>query len=185
MSLHDIPTAMGALFIGAFFATMLSGVVLLQSLLYFTTYRSDRIAVKLLVLGVWGLGPSHASIWDAMWDYLIVDCGDTSSVDHIPWSVPLTFIPRAIVTFFVHNFFAHPIYLLSNKNWLMASPVVILAIVRLVSASVSTWEMLHYHSYELFKMRMPIGSSRRAFLSRPWSISSSPGSCCTSSNRVA
>ncbi|KAJ7439961.1 hypothetical protein FB451DRAFT_142871 [Mycena latifolia] len=153
MSAPDVPTTMGALLIGAFFASMLSGIVILQALLYFTTYKADQIGVKLLVFGVCGLDTLHtAFIWAGVWDYLIGDYGDTSSIDYIPWSIALTVILTAIVTFFVHCFFAHRIFLLSKGKWMMASPVVILALIRLGSASVSTWEMFHYHSYELFKV---------------------------------
>ncbi|KAJ7083311.1 hypothetical protein B0H15DRAFT_420911 [Mycena belliarum] len=149
----DVPTTMGALLIGAFFASLLSGIVILQALLYFATYRSDPRSIKLLVLGVWGLDTLHtAFIWAGMWGYLIGDYGDKNRIDHIPWSIALTVILTAIVTFFVHCFFAHRIFLLSKRNCLMVAPVLILALLRLVSASVSTWEMLHYHSYELFKI---------------------------------
>ncbi|KAJ7146502.1 hypothetical protein C8R44DRAFT_864262 [Mycena epipterygia] len=153
MSVPDIPTTMGALLIGGFFASVLSGIVNIQTLYYFTTYKSDTMGVKFLVFGVWGLDTLHtAFIWAAMWEYLIGNYGDTSKIDFIPWSIALTVILTAIVTFFVHCFFAHRILLLSKKNILMASPVVILAIVRLAAASVSTWEMFHYQSYDLFKL---------------------------------
>ncbi|KAJ6601036.1 hypothetical protein DFH09DRAFT_1126555 [Mycena vulgaris] len=151
MSVPDIPTTMGALLIGGFFATMLSGIVTLQTLLYYTTYKSDTTGVKFLVFGVWGLDTLHtAFIWAAMWEFLIGNYGDTAKIDFIPWSIALTVILTAIVTFFIHCFFAHRIFLLSKRNWLMASPVVILALVRLCAASVSTWEMFHYQSFQMF-----------------------------------
>ncbi|KAJ7508366.1 hypothetical protein B0H11DRAFT_24280 [Mycena galericulata] len=153
MSTPDVPTTMGALLIGGFFASLLSGIVILQALWYFTTYRSDPTGLKVLVFGVCGLDTLHtAFIWTSMWDYLIGNYGNTSKIDHIPWSIALTVILTAIVTFFVHCFFAHRILLLSKRNIIMASPVIILALVRLGSASVSTWEMIHYKSFALFKI---------------------------------
>ncbi|KAJ7696808.1 hypothetical protein B0H17DRAFT_393350 [Mycena rosella] len=153
LSAPDVPKTMGALLIGGFFAAVLSGTVILQTLLYLTTYKSDPAGVKVLVLGVWGLDTLHSAfIWAAMWEYLIGNYGNAVKIDYIPWSISLTVILTAIVTFSVHCFFAHRIFLLSKRNWLMASPVVILALVRLVSASVSTWEMLHYKSFVLFKL---------------------------------
>ncbi|KAJ7144780.1 hypothetical protein C8R43DRAFT_563911 [Mycena crocata] len=168
----DLPTTMGALLIGAFFAAVLTGVVNVQTLMYFRTYKSDPTGVRLLVFGVWGLDTLHtAFIWAGMWDYLIGSFGNTSKIDYIPWSISLTVIltvrrrsvswpekpahcskPQALVTFGVHCFFGHRILLLSKGNWFMASPVFLLALLRLVAASVSTWEMFHYKSYDLFKL---------------------------------
>ncbi|KAJ7827192.1 hypothetical protein B0H13DRAFT_2680506 [Mycena leptocephala] len=153
MSAPDVPTTMGALLIGGFFASMLSGVVILQTLLYFRTYKSDPTGFKFLVIGVSGLDTLHtAFIWAGMWDYLIAYYGDTSRINYIPWSISLTVILTALVTFFVHCFFAHRIMMLSKGNWLMGLPVIILALVRLGAASVSTWEMFHYKAFDLFKL---------------------------------
>ncbi|KAJ6541595.1 hypothetical protein B0H19DRAFT_1173741 [Mycena capillaripes] len=153
MSAPDVPTTLGSLLIGGFFASMLSGVVILQTLLYYRTYRTDPLGFKFLVLGVSGLDTLHtAFIWAGLWDYLIGYYGDTSKINYIPWSISLTVILTALVTFLVHCFFAHRIMLLSRRNWLMVSPVVILALIRLGAASVSTWEMFHYKSFDLFKL---------------------------------
>ncbi|KAJ7238771.1 hypothetical protein B0H12DRAFT_1137104 [Mycena haematopus] len=153
MAAPDVPTTLGALLLGAFFASMLSGIVNLQTLLYFRWYKSDPMGFKLLVLGVWSLDTLHTVfIWVGLWDYLIADYGDTYMINYIPWSISLTVVVTAIVTFFVHCFFAHRILLLSKGNWLMASPVIILALLRLGAASVSTWEMFHYKAFDLFKL---------------------------------
>ncbi|KAJ7760118.1 hypothetical protein DFH07DRAFT_441765 [Mycena maculata] len=149
----DVPSTMGALLLGGFFASMLSGIVILQALWYFTTYKSDSLNFKALVLGVCTLDTLHtAFIWASMWGYLIGDYGESSKIDYIPWSIALTVVLTALVTFFVHCFFAHRILLLSKHNLLMAGPVVILALLRLVSACVSTWEMFHYQSFVLFRL---------------------------------
>ncbi|KAJ7657008.1 hypothetical protein DFH06DRAFT_1473511 [Mycena polygramma] len=153
MSAPDVPTTMGALLIGSFFASLLSGVVILQTLLYLRAYKADPLGFRLLVLAVSGLDTLHtAFIWAGLWDYFIAYYGNASKIDYIPWSISLTVILTALVTFLVHCFFAHRIMLLSKRNWLMVAPVVILALVRLGSASVSTSEMFRYKSFELFKL---------------------------------
>ncbi|KAJ7603641.1 hypothetical protein DFH06DRAFT_1350096 [Mycena polygramma] len=43
MSTPDVPTTMGALLIGSFFASLLSGVVILQTLLYLRAYKADPL----------------------------------------------------------------------------------------------------------------------------------------------
>ncbi|KAJ7618655.1 hypothetical protein FB45DRAFT_1063261 [Roridomyces roridus] len=148
----DIPITMGALLVGGFFATMLSGVVILQTLWYFVTYKSDSKGLKVLVLGVCVLDSIHTSfIWAAMWTYLVGRYG-SFELDYIPWSISSTVLLTATVTFLVHCFFARRIWMLSRRNLLMVAPVVILALLRLVSAFVSTYEMFHYKSYRLFKV---------------------------------
>ncbi|KAJ7157371.1 hypothetical protein C8R46DRAFT_424668 [Mycena filopes] len=153
MSAPDIPTTLGSMLIGSFFASMLSGVVGLQTLLYYRTYKSDPMGFKFLVFAVWGLDTLHTTfIWVGMWDYFIAFFGEVDKIDHIPWSIALTVVLTAIVTFLVHCFFAHRILLLSKRNLFMTLPVILLALLRLGAASVSTWEMFHYHSFDLFKL---------------------------------
>ncbi|KAJ6617421.1 hypothetical protein B0H10DRAFT_2218573 [Mycena sp. CBHHK59/15] len=153
MSVTDIPTTLGALLVGGFFATMLSGIVNLQTMLYFKSYKTDPVRLKVTVLVAWGLDNLHtAFIWGGLWEYLIQNYGKTDSIDFIPWNISLTVILTATVTFLVHCFFAHRIYMLSKKNWFMTSPVIIFAVLRIGAASVSTWEMFHYQSFDLFKL---------------------------------
>jgi len=83
---------------------------------------------------------------------LIQNYGQVDLIDSIPWCIALTVILTALVTFLVHCFFSHRIFLLSKKNWFMTLPVLALTLLRLVAASVSTWEMLHYHSFSLFRL---------------------------------
>ncbi|KAJ6606787.1 hypothetical protein B0H10DRAFT_2074345 [Mycena sp. CBHHK59/15] len=153
MPAPDIPTTLGALLIGSFFASVLSGIVNLQTVLYYRSYKKDPRGIKCLVFGVWFLDNIHTGfIWGGIWQYLIRNYGEHAKIDYIPWSIALTVVLTAIVTFLVHCFFAHRIFLLSKRNWFMASPVLALALLRLAAASVSTWEMFHYHSFDLFKL---------------------------------
>ncbi|KAF7340986.1 hypothetical protein MSAN_02084000 [Mycena sanguinolenta] len=154
MSAPDVPTTMGALLIGGLFASLLSGVVTVQTLLYFRIYRCDPVKFKVLVLSVWGLDTLHtAFIWAGLWDYLIAYYGDTfdTKINFIPWSISMTVVITAIVTFLVHCFFVHRIFLLSRGNWFMVSPVIILALLRLAAASVTTGKMFHYKAFDVFK----------------------------------
>ncbi|KAF7327912.1 hypothetical protein MKEN_00371200 [Mycena kentingensis (nom. inval.)] len=151
MSAPDIPTTLGSMLLGGFFASLLTGVVDLHTMRYYQTYKSDPAGVKALVASVTALDVMHtALIWAANWEYLIGNWGRTDKVDYVPWTISLTVIITAMVTFLVHCFFAHRIFLLGKRNWYMATPVVLLALLRLVSAAVSTYELLHYKSFALF-----------------------------------
>ncbi|KAJ6457264.1 hypothetical protein C8R45DRAFT_1033092, partial [Mycena sanguinolenta] len=154
MSVPDVPSTMGALLLGGLFASMLSGVVSVQTLLYFRMYKGDPVKFKVLVLGVWGLDTLHtAFIWAGLWDYLIVFYGGdfNTKINSIPWSISMTVVITAIVTFLVHCFFVHRIFLLSRGNLFMVSPVIILALLRLAAASVTTGKMFQYKSFDVFK----------------------------------
>jgi len=149
----DIPKTLGALLIGGLFASLLAGMVNLQTVLYFRSYRKDPFRLKSLVFFVWLLDNFHTGfIWGGLWFCLIQNYARLNMIDYIPWMIALTVIITAIVTFLVHCFFAHRIWMLSKKNWFMTLPVLALTLLRLVAASVSTWEMLHYHSFALFRL---------------------------------
>ncbi|KAJ7650011.1 hypothetical protein FB45DRAFT_1075916 [Roridomyces roridus] len=153
MSDPNIPKTLGALLIGGLFASLLGGTVNLQTVSYFRAYQKDRVSVKTLISVIWFLDNLHtAFIWASLWLCLIQNYGQEDLVDSIPWCIALTVMITAVVTFLVHCFFAHRIFLLSKKNWFITLPVLALTLLRLVAASVSTWEMLHYRSFTLFRI---------------------------------
>ncbi|KAJ7207505.1 hypothetical protein GGX14DRAFT_698182 [Mycena pura] len=147
----SLPSTLGAVLIGGLFASMLGGMVNLQSMLYYRSYKKDPSPIKSLVLAVWLLDNLHtAFIWAALWIVLIQRYGNQDT-DHIPWCISLTVITTAVVTVLVHCFFAHRVFLLSKRNLFMTVPVLALTLLRLVAATVSTWEMLHYRSFLMFR----------------------------------
>ncbi|KAF8167149.1 hypothetical protein B0H34DRAFT_791917 [Crassisporium funariophilum] len=147
-----VPGTYGALLLGAFFASGLSGIVTVQSIVYFKLYPDDRRLLKALVIAVWGLDLAHSCfVWGAMWDYLITNFGRTRQVDFIPMSIALSVIFTAVLTFFAQMFFAHRIFRLSKGNLLLTAPIVVLAAARLTAASgmwiLSTWQLMQLSQY--------------------------------------
>ncbi|KAF8995118.1 hypothetical protein BDQ17DRAFT_1366039 [Cyathus striatus] len=148
----DISTTFGALLLGGLFASLLSGLVSVQVVMYFKTYPSDRRRLKSLVLSIWFLDTFHTCmIWSALWCYLVRNYGDLYYIDHINWNIALTVVVTAILTFLVHCFFAFRIHRLSKRNWFLTIPLVALAALRLVSAAVTTGAMIRLHSFSRFK----------------------------------
>ncbi|KAF9027825.1 hypothetical protein BDZ89DRAFT_1133956 [Hymenopellis radicata] len=148
----DVARTFGAVLIGGMFASLLSGAVVIQTIIYYKLYPSDLLNLKLVVLTIWILDIFHTSfIWVATWDYLIHHYGDFTRIDHIPWSIALTIVLTAILTFLVHCFFAHRIFRLSKKNWLLTAPILTLAVLRLGAACVTTAKMMQLHTYTEFK----------------------------------
>ncbi|KAJ3879240.1 hypothetical protein F5051DRAFT_403621 [Lentinula edodes] len=148
----DIPKTFGALLIGAVFASFLSGGITVQTLVYFKLYPSDGSNVKSLVIALWLLDACHtALIWSSQWEYFIGLYGMAEKIDYISTTLALSIVITGVLTFLVHSFFAHRIFLLSKRKWYLVAPVVVIAILRLVSATATTATMLHYRSFIQFR----------------------------------
>jgi len=105
-----------------------------------------------LVLIVWFLDTCHTvCIWLSLWSYLIDNYGNLPGINNIHWSLALSVQFPAILTFFVHIFFAQRIFMLSKRNYILTVPIAALAVLRVVSGSVTTAFMLHLHTFTRFK----------------------------------
>ncbi|KAF8079374.1 hypothetical protein FPV67DRAFT_114924 [Lyophyllum atratum] len=175
MSDIDIASTYGALLLGASIAFALSGVVGLQCVIYFKMYSEDLAQVKTLVCAVWTLDLTHSAfLITSLINYFITSFGNREHVDYIPWSIAFTVVVTAIQTFLAHCFFAQkifrcepldpspysvlmimPLVEASNNNWFITGPIFVLALLRLLAASVSTVEMVHLHQYSAFTQRYP------------------------------
>ncbi|KAI0714566.1 hypothetical protein C8Q76DRAFT_727190 [Earliella scabrosa] len=152
VDLHkQLAESMGAVLIGSLIALFLSGAVWMQVFLYWQLYPKDALRIKIMVMFVWLLDTLHSVMTiTANWQYLIDDFGKWETIDHIEWSIAVSVALTASITFFVHCFFIHRIYSLSRGNWYITIPLVLLALVRLIAASISTSEMIDLESYEGF-----------------------------------
>ncbi|GLB43778.1 hypothetical protein LshimejAT787_1402900 [Lyophyllum shimeji] len=154
----DIPisSTYGALLLGGSVAFALSGIVGLQCVIYFKLYPDDLAKVKAMVCAVWTLDLTHSAfIIASLINYFVTYFGERERIDYIPWSIAFSVVVTAIQTFIAHCFFALKILKSSNKNWFITAPIVILALLRLLAASVSTVEMVRLHQYSAFTKRYP------------------------------
>ncbi|KAG7439726.1 uncharacterized protein BT62DRAFT_1013529 [Guyanagaster necrorhizus] len=136
----------GAVAIGALCASVLSGAVAIQTILYYKFYPSDFFRVKLLVFIIWFLDICHTTfIGISIWDCFIVHFARASvgasqttgdrrgnSTPNVP--SPLLLCPPDIYA----------------RNWLLTCPILIAATLRLGSACVSTSEMIRLKTYSGF-----------------------------------
>ncbi|EGN93735.1 hypothetical protein SERLA73DRAFT_189491 [Serpula lacrymans var. lacrymans S7.3] len=156
MVTSDVASDYGALLIGGLLAFGLSGCVGMQFIVYCRTYPSDSPRNKTMVVSIWLLDLCHSAfICAALWDSIIVQYGDVSRQDRIPWSVGPTVELTAMLTFVVQSFFAYRIYRLSKKKLTVAGPLALLAFCRLVAASISMGEMLKLKQYTYFDRTFP------------------------------
>ncbi|TCD66512.1 hypothetical protein EIP91_001288 [Steccherinum ochraceum] len=143
--------SMGSVLVGTIIGAFLSGIVTMQVFLYYRIYPRDRMAFKLSVALIWVVDLLHTSMASAAnWEYLIENFGNDSIADHITWTIAVTIALTAVITFFVHMFFAHRIFSLSRHNYLITLPIALLALARLALALVSTSKMIQLRSYHDF-----------------------------------
>jgi len=141
----------GALLLGAFLACCLSGIVAVQSFLYIKLYPNDATRIKVMVGAVWLLDVLHTCfVMASIWNYLIPHFGDVPRVDFIPWTVALSIAVTAILTIIVHCFLARRIHRLTKNDWRITGPILILAVLRLCAACVTTAEMIRIKSFSGF-----------------------------------
>ncbi|KAK2460064.1 hypothetical protein APHAL10511_007898 [Amanita phalloides] len=150
----SIPKTYGALLLGAFFASFLSGAMTLQTIVYLKLYPKDELSTRGLVAVVWALDVVHtAMIWDGLWTYMIRDFGDVTKIQTIPLSISLTIIFTAVLTLLVHFYYVQRIHLLSKRKFWISAPILVLAICRVCSACVTSAEMIHFGMYESFRVK--------------------------------
>ncbi|GLB43796.1 hypothetical protein LshimejAT787_1403080 [Lyophyllum shimeji] len=150
----EIARNQGSLLVGGFVATGLSGVVAVQTVIYFKVYQTDPNFVKALVALIWALDFTHSILsCAAIWEYLIAQYGHPELIDVIPMELSLTIVFTAILTFFVHMFFVHRIWLLSQKNYYLAIPFLMLVTARLGAAAATCNEMIVLKSLSAYKSR--------------------------------
>ncbi|KAH9914898.1 uncharacterized protein BXZ73DRAFT_81507 [Epithele typhae] len=149
--LRQLEESMGSILIGSLIALFLSGAVSIQAVLYFQMYTRDSFGLKTTVGVIWLIDLFHSAMtMVANWEYLIVNFGAWDVMDTIVWSIAVSVVLTAWITFFVHCFFIHRIYRLSRGNLWLTVPLALIALLRIVSANISTSEMIRLKSYSEF-----------------------------------
>jgi len=89
-------------------------------------------------------------VW-ALWDYCITGYGNSEVIQYIGAKVALTVSFTAMSTFVVQCFFASRIQQLSG-NFLLAGPIALIALVRMIAAYGSMGLMIKLKTYTTFKV---------------------------------
>ncbi|KIM69923.1 hypothetical protein SCLCIDRAFT_492100 [Scleroderma citrinum Foug A] len=147
----------GSLLLGGLAAFGLSGCVNMQFAMYWRMYPRDIWQMRSLVTLTWILDISHSVLAAlSIWDSVIAPNGNFSAeqLNKIPWSIAITAELAVLMTFLTQTFFAYRIHIL-QKKWIVAVSVAILALARLVSASVSVSEMIRLGHYSLLVHPFP------------------------------
>nr|GAT42666.1 predicted protein [Mycena chlorophos] len=154
--MSEVGLTLGPLLIGGSIALVLSGMVTVQSIVFYKLYPNEmRIRLGMVFL-IWILDAAHSIfIVAALFDYFIKYFGDVTRAGYIPWSIGLSVLVTAITTLIVHMYYAQKIFKSSGRNWWITAPVLVLAFLRLFAASVSTAEMIRLRRYSAFTEKYP------------------------------
>ncbi|KAJ7642011.1 hypothetical protein FB45DRAFT_1022725 [Roridomyces roridus] len=157
----DLPKTLGALLIGALFASVLLGITSLQAGFYFRYYGHDPFRLKLMVAVVsihmaHPLGLPDSKLRKKRNDrerYVVCTgpSGKYSGPETYYREIPTTIIQNLCIGAFKDCFFAYRIFILSKRNWFLTAPVVTLLFLRPalgIAASVELFKLKNYTSLQ-------------------------------------
>ncbi|KAH8099630.1 hypothetical protein BXZ70DRAFT_1009027 [Cristinia sonorae] len=132
---------LGAILIGGFVALFLSGIVFMQTMIYYRVYGKDPIRLKLIVSVVWLLDMIHSAFTISVdWYYLVSDREDDSYL-RVYWPVPACIASTSVVTSVVMSFYIHRVWTLSGHKAYLAVPMMILNLFRVAAGFASAAEV--------------------------------------------
>jgi hypothetical protein len=116
----DVSTTLGPILISQFLSTMVFGITILQTYLYFTKYATnDRPTLKAPVAVTWLFDMVHVVIgYHVTYFYLITAFGKVELLMKSTWSIQGIALAGSPPVFFVQTFFAHRIYMFSKNVWI-------------------------------------------------------------------
>ncbi|KAI0768815.1 hypothetical protein BD413DRAFT_614302 [Trametes elegans] len=154
LSESNLKTSLGALILGGMVCTGLSGIVAMQTVLYFRLFSRDQFSTKLKVAVVFLLDLLHSiMIAAANYMYCVDNFGQRDITDHVFWAVGISIALTAVLTVIVHLFFALRLFKLSKGNYWVTVPIAVLAVARVVAALVTTVELIRLGSFYEFGQR--------------------------------
>ncbi|TFK84127.1 hypothetical protein K466DRAFT_602278 [Polyporus arcularius HHB13444] len=151
ISESDLKTSLGALILGGMVCTGLTGVVAMQTTLYFRLFSKDQFTTKLKVASVAILDLLHtAMVATANYMYFVNNFGDGKVTDNAFWAVGISIALTAVLTVIVHFFFVFRLFKLSKGNYWITVPIAVLAVARVAAAFVTTVELIRLGSFYEF-----------------------------------
>ncbi|RDX51161.1 hypothetical protein OH76DRAFT_354316 [Lentinus brumalis] len=147
----SLKTSLGAILMGGMVCTGLSGIVGMQTVLYFRLFTRDQTSTKLKVAVIFILDLLHsAMIAAASYMYFVNHFGEMDVTDQVFWTIGVSIALTAIMTVCVHLFFSIRLFKLSKGNYFLTAPIAILAVARVVAAFVTAVELIRLGSFHVF-----------------------------------
>ncbi|KAI0660701.1 hypothetical protein C8Q70DRAFT_932925 [Cubamyces menziesii] len=124
LSESNLKTSLGAILFGGMVCTGLSGIVGMQTVLYFRLFTRDLTSTKVKVAVVFFLDMLHsAMIAAANYMYFVSHFGEEDVTDRVFWAVGVSIALTALITICVHLFFAFRLFKLSKRNYWITAPI--------------------------------------------------------------
>ncbi|KAF8578278.1 hypothetical protein K439DRAFT_1639010 [Ramaria rubella] len=125
---HTYNSTLGAALIGQSFTSILYGVTSLQCFIYFNHYPRDNKILKALVSGIWFLDTLHcAVVLHILYNYLVTNYDNPPALNLVVWSLAAEVGITSFAAIMVQSFFIWRVWILSTKNWMVMTPITVLA----------------------------------------------------------
>ncbi|EMD37745.1 hypothetical protein CERSUDRAFT_83486 [Gelatoporia subvermispora B] len=148
---HDLRVSLAAILVGGLVSAALSGIVAMQTALYYRLFPRDPFMVKLRVGAMFLLDTLHTCmVCAASWQYLVESFGETNINDRVFWTVGVSIALTAITTVFVHLFFTYRLWKFSKGNYWITIPLGVMAVGRVGSAFVTAIELIKTGYFSVF-----------------------------------
>lgn len=114
---NTIHTTHGALFLGLVLSTILYGVTLLQSFLYYRQYPNDPRVTKSLVFLLWVLDTAHLILCIiTVYHYLVSNFNNPEALSQSTWSINVQAACNILIGLLVQCFFALRVWAMSRNK---------------------------------------------------------------------
>ncbi|KII86723.1 hypothetical protein PLICRDRAFT_93395 [Plicaturopsis crispa FD-325 SS-3] len=142
--------------IGLLLTAVFYGIILKQTLTYYTTYRADKLRVKVLV-GVLLLLSTFTLVLEVipLQITLIERGGDLSALNGGSWGVATVPVATGLVVLLVQLFFAHRIRILSKTTWI-AAIIGIIAVLQFGFSVLTTVSLLIVQQFLRYGLVEPV-----------------------------
>ncbi|KAE9401378.1 hypothetical protein BT96DRAFT_606409 [Gymnopus androsaceus JB14] len=150
----SLATSLGAVIVGVPLAILFTGILIVQSLIYWKSSKvGDTWRLTTVVLILLFLDLLHTMfIWSAAWRWFIIQLGQEP--DEIPVTISLSVVVTAISTFIAHSIYSWRIFRLSKQNYWISLPIISLAVLRVGAYIGSGAFMIRLRSFEAFRSQV-------------------------------
>ncbi|KAI0751630.1 hypothetical protein C8Q80DRAFT_1158588 [Daedaleopsis nitida] len=142
----------GGLLAEIFIASILYGVTVLQTFMYFQKYRNDTSMMKGLVAVICVLETAHTAFCILfVYEYLIMHFGDFNYLASINWGMGVTVMTEVVLSVLVQAFYVRRVWIMSNKSTCLSALISILLLIRLGFGIASTIFSYRFPFWEPFR----------------------------------
>ncbi|KAJ7288216.1 hypothetical protein C8J57DRAFT_1279429 [Mycena rebaudengoi] len=135
--------AHGPMFLGFFANATLYGILILQTQTYFSTFKNDKLWMRLFVLGIFLLDTMN-TVFDFVYLYqsLIIHYDDPAYLQNATWVFATDPVMTGLIAALVQFFFAWRVKILTNDNIWFCLAVSLFALMGLVGGLATAVEAI-------------------------------------------